>query len=95
MRTALMRSLYNEDLLEYTSLLETISSLDQVQNTKGTNTLHDLANSSHSIMPYYLKLINTLPMSLIQQMLCSRSSEKDDQTPLQLSITFNKKVSKT
>lgn len=94
-RSALMRCIYDGNIADYQSMIDSVTTLDQIQNIKGTNILHDLANSTVSIMIYYLKVINTLPMPLIQEMLLSKSSEKDDQTPLQLSISFNKKVTQT
>lgn len=88
-----MRCLYDEDLDGFTLHVKSVDNdLSLLQNVKGTNILHDFANSSHSTFPYFLKSVNLLSPGLLSQMLGSKSAEKDNLTPLQLAIVFNKRV---
>lgn len=87
-----MKALYDDDLEKFSVTLDTVQQIDQVQNIKGTNLFHDLANSSHPTLSYFLKCVNTLNVILLEEMLNSKSSEKDNLTPLQLAIVYNKRV---
>jgi hypothetical protein len=89
-----MRCLYDDDLEGFTQNVAgvQIEQISLLQNVKGTNILHDFANCSRSTLPFFMKCVNFLPTELIRQMLDSKSSEKDNLTPLQLSVVFNKRV---
>ena len=87
-----MKALYDDDLEKFSVTLDTVQHVDQVQNVKGTNLFHDLANSSHPTLSYFLKCVNTLNSSLLEEILDSKSAEKDNLTPLQLAIAYNKRV---